>query len=472
MAMTSLAQQMMDKPHTYAIAPAGCGKTQTIVEMVALNESGKQLILTHTHAGVQSLAKRLRKHKVSTSSYHLETIAGWSLRLARSYPSTSGFSKPFPNEKGDWEAVLQGVTCLVSLGFMKDVLCASYSGVIVDEYQDCTQEQHALILALSSILPCRILGDPLQGIFNIGKHTVLVDWNHDIHPHFAEIPHDPQPYRWQGKNPALGAWLMEARQNLLAKLPISLNTAPVAWVKPSSSPNNGALWNVLRKTGTIVAIHPKNTHPNACHKLASQLKGNFQSLEEMEAKDLLKWADRLDTSSGGKRACEIIDFASECSTKVSTALKTIKQKFEKADTPDFSRLKSSTEIASRLSQVVNQDGFSGVIDVLKMMRSIPESSLYRADLWHSMLQAIELYQTGKYESLREAAWHARQRQKNIGRTEYPRIISRTLLIKGLEYDHGILLDAHLFDRKNLYVALTRASTSLTILSESHILKPR
>jgi hypothetical protein len=36
----------------------------------------------------------------------------------------------------------------------------------VDEYQDCSLDQHELICLLSEILPCRILGDPLQGIFS------------------------------------------------------------------------------------------------------------------------------------------------------------------------------------------------------------------------------------------------------------------------------------------------------------------
>lgn len=39
----------------------------------------------------------------------------------------------------------------------------------------------------------------------------------------------------------------------------------------------------------------------------------------------------------------------------------------------------------------------------------------------------------------------------------------------LEFDHAIILDADSFDRKNLYVALTRASKTVTIISNSSVL---
>lgn len=45
-------------------------------------------------------------------------------------------------------------------------------------------------------------------------------------------------------------------------------------------------------------------------------------------------------------------------------------------------------------------------------------------------------------------------------------MSRTLLIKGLEFDHTVILDADEHDAKNFYVAATRPTRSLTICSAS------
>lgn len=60
---------------------------------------------------------------------------------------------------------------------------------------------------------------------------------------------------------------------------------------------------------------------------------------------------------------------------------------------------------------------------------------------------------------------ARDSLRHAGRRERRRIISRTLLVKGLEYDHVIIADAGNHAEVNdLYVALTRARKSIHILA--------
>ena len=44
-------------------------------------------------------------------------------------------------------------------------------------------------------------------------------------------------------------------------------------------------------------------------------------------------------------------------------------------------------------------------------------------------------------------------------------------MKGLEFDHVVVLDADGFDARNLYVALTRGAKSLTIVSRDKIITP-
>src|SRR5688572_11930398 len=105
----------MAQQRACVIAPAGCGKTHTIAQMIELCDSGVQLILTHTHAGVQSLAKRLKTLKIPSNLYRLDTIMGWALRLALSYPQITGFSKAFPDTHADWHTISIGVTHLLSL---------------------------------------------------------------------------------------------------------------------------------------------------------------------------------------------------------------------------------------------------------------------------------------------------------------------------------------------------------------------
>ena len=67
-------------------------------------------------------------------------------------------------------------------------------------------------------------------------------------------------------------------------------------------------------------------------------------------------------------------------------------------------------------------------------------------------------------------YHAefRYRGRPVGRK---RLIGTTSLVKGLEFDHAIVLDAGCLSRKELYVALTRGAKSLTIVSSVPILSP-
>ena len=53
---------LLSKQNGAIIAPAGHGKTEMIADIVLASE-GKQLLLTHTNAGVDALKKRLNAKK-------------------------------------------------------------------------------------------------------------------------------------------------------------------------------------------------------------------------------------------------------------------------------------------------------------------------------------------------------------------------------------------------------------------------
>ena len=65
----------------------------------------------------------------------------------------------------------------------------------------------------------------------------------------------------------------------------------------------------------------------------------------------------------------------------------------------------------------------------------------------------------------------RDRLRHGGRGERRLIASRTLLVKGLEFDHVIIADVQNFtDPRQLYVALSRARKSVTVIGKSPILR--
>jgi DNA helicase-2/ATP-dependent DNA helicase PcrA len=65
----------------------------------------------------------------------------------------------------------------------------------------------------------------------------------------------------------------------------------------------------------------------------------------------------------------------------------------------------------------------------------------------------------------------REQSRLIGRPLAKRSVGSTLLLKGLEADISVILNAEALNARNLYVAMTRGSSSVVICSSSPILNP-
>ncbi len=465
--MADISSMLAEAERAYLIAAAGYGKTEEIAKAVALSTNGRQLVLTHTHAGVRSLRNRFKALGVPSSNYHLDTIAGWALRSAASYPTRSGITDSTPT--GDaWKEVYQASANLLDEPFFRQVLQISYAGVYVDEYQDCVASQHRLILGISEILPCRILLDPLQGIFDFQRDDPIVKWKVDIEPNFQKLPELTTPWRWRIGNRQLGNWLSAFRHALLRGESIDLRKSPVQWL-PKNPTNQRQTCFDFVKTGekSVVAIHK---WPQSAHRFASRLRGTFTSMEEMESKDLLTWSSEIDQFEGTARVVAIIDFAAKCMTRVSSELRSARNSFEKGKMPNIASYKKHQNVIQALLAVTSTNDLAPVLSALHLIGQIDGAVLYRRELWNEMPRAIRAYQTGDFDSLQDAAWHIRDQARRYGRKVDYRTVARTLLIKGLEFDHAIVLDAdQLDDAKNLYVAMTRGAKSLVVLSKSPII---
>lgn len=472
--MATDAHRLAQARRAYLVAPAGFGKTYLIAETVTKCCDQAQLLLTHTHAGVRAMRSHLEEMGCPRNLYRVETISGWALRYASAYPATSGVGADFqPTDSSHWRQVYRGAVKVLQVPAVQDVVRISYAGVFVDEYQDCTRSQHALALALAKILPCRILGDPLQGIFDFEADPL--DWETDVEPEFEKLPQLHTPYRWKGKNEGLGQWLTHVRTVLQDGASLDLRRLPpgVSWRPLEYPPQNAqrdACWDVFRPLETSAAIH-EGTRANACHYLARTLNGKFQCMEPIECKDLFTHAHEVGEASGGQRAASLIDFTAVCLTKVRGELKTIRKHLDQGPAGRGTGPRKHLDVLEKLKLVADSDGLSPVLPALDAIRGIKGATLYRRELWDAFRKSIVEFETGEHESLALAARHIRDITRHAGRHAEKCTVSRTLLVKGLEYDHAVVLDADSLDRRQLYVALTRASRSLTILSQEEVLEP-
>jgi len=467
----SIAEALHEASKGLVVAPAGHGKTHLIASAVINYGNGRQLILTHTHAGVDSIRSKLRRLGSGTKNIHVETIDGFVLRYVSSYPCTCGWTGSIAQV--DWSNLLKCGVLLFQNDFVRQIVKSTYSGVYVDEYQDCSLEQHSIVKELIKVVPVRVLGDHLQGIFNF-KNNILVDWERDVKGTFDIVGELVTPWRWENAgNPELGRWLSTIRQCLIDRQAVDLSNMPacVRLVKTASSQDviKGcySVISRLQDKETLVIIGtPEN--PHFTHHIAQRLSGSCGVVEPLDSKDLKEMVAKLMEADVYRKAISLLSFAIVCfsgitETSLGPELKALKKN-------GLPKRKKPTCITGPLMQFIEKNDLRSMITLVESFRAFPESHLYRKELYFAILQTIS-------ESLRsdatltEALVNVRENTRRLGRRLPRKAIARTLLVKGLEFDHAIVLNADKFDSKNLYVALTRAGKTVTIMSPIDVLTP-
>jgi DNA helicase-2/ATP-dependent DNA helicase PcrA len=464
----------------YVVAPAGHGKTYLIAASTARSDQ-RQLILTHTHAGVNALRAKMRALGVSDRLYRIDTIASWSLRLALSYRETSGWTEERPADNARWSALYEAVARLLDQGFIRRIVSASYGGLYVDEYQDCSIAQHGIVLKLARDLPCRILGDPLQGIFDFDGQA-SIEWTRDIEDHFERLGALEVPHRWDqvGAND-LGTWLRDARTRLEGGQPIDLNAdrpPSVRYIHGAAdaqglvqTQGNTCRYFDCASAHKVIAIHKGSQEYKAkCHTLSRNLGGRFSSIEEVEGKDLFSFIRKVENAgTDADRLKEIIAFAKRCMTAVDANLPAGTRRGERVNIQANTRNPQAARMANDYLAAPNADAARSFLLALKKTDAV---TIVRSDLFHRALGALGKNALHPELSLSEAAemyqGEFRYKGRPVGRRK---LIGTTLLVKGLEFDHAIILDATSLSRKELYVALTRGARSLTIISSNSVLDP-
>ncbi len=456
------------------IAPAGHGKTEMVVEMIAAF-SGKQLVLTHTNAGVDAIQKRINKYGVSTGKCSVMTIAAFCMRWVYAYHWTADIDMNLSSfnraeQEKYYSQLYSGALNLLSHGWVGDILKASYTGVIVDEYQDCTLIQHSIIKQINEYLPVKVLGDPLQGIF--GFKDPIVDWNN---LGYEIINVETYPWRWKKTNPVLGEYLSRLRKLILPTLDgeecsIEIRSTDGFLKTIAQDSFNGyALLPEIRRYNSVLFLTKwEREQLEICHKMP----GIFQQDEKQDCVELFKYAETFDNYSGVQLLLAVLKFVSLCATQVSAECGSYIKRLE-SGSMDFSRIRKNPELGILLQSLGNSKTHSALSDALRWFMETNIFKFYRSELYREMLRCIALSKSREISFYDSARLIRSDLSLQKRYTDFKYLSSRTLLSKGLEFDCVIIDTCRCLTAKEFYVAMTRAKQMVYVIisQPTLVLKP-
>lgn len=483
--------EFLNDPKGVLIAPAGLGKTYSIAQMISLVEAEKpQLILTHTHAGIASLKKKFREQGIPSKKYTIETICGFLQRYVLTLCKRT--EVPNQEDKNFFQQIVKIAEHLFSKPAVMRVVTQSYSHLYVDEYQDCTLDQHKIIMLMSEELPTHLLGDPLQGIFDFAQP--IVDFEKDLlsfkHYDFLQIP-----WRWKnaGKE-TLGELILDMRQSLLNNRSANLVTNKEAgyFIHNVQIQQRqefflhmlGPFLNVLsQRSNSILVIFPsyidckgipRGTVSDRCSaKPQIDVLNEFTLIEAIDDTSYYKCAKSLDyllenlprARKPYKRLSDILD---DLSFKNSDITDWISDKRVKVKRDNTKKVKAEA-LSNVVSSIIKCPSYRTLIELFTMIKSDLRWKAKRADIFSSVFRCLKMANENATSVLEEMKKH-KNRIRQVGRRIEGHCIGTTLLTKGLEFDTVVLIEADkMKSSKDFYVAISRACKEVHIFTTSSTL---
>ena len=409
----------------------------------------------------------MKKFGVASDQVVVRTIDSWSYDLIAHFPDLAGLAVPAAPDWSKSAEYHRAAARAATTSAVGRMLKVSYTHLFIDEYQDCLVDQHELVLALAATVPTAVFGDPLQSLFNFSKNHP-VDWDSDVLPNFPATEIDHRPRRWEPDHQALGAWLVGIRHSLLNGLPINLMSAPVRWV-PRNDPRSyvQVCYNALRLEGTIAVLG--QFRPD-CVKAASALGGTYSVMEAIDEKVTMTLAKKIDAEKGATVAKAVVEFAIACTSGLPSHISAAKRK-QLGEGKSFSTRSAELQPAYEAVVQVRSDPTPATVrTALDLLRKLPKVTVHCREAWDEISQSVAVAGTDGCTVV-EALHRTRNHSRVIGRRPTARVVSRPLLVKGLEYDHAIILNPEKYSAQELYVALTRGSKSVTMISDTAVLPP-
>ena len=223
-----------------------------------------------------------------------------------------------------------------------------------------------------------------------------------------------------------------------------------------------ACLEAMKLKGRLVVIaDPTNEGMRA--KIARGLaKHGFANIEPVDCKRLFRCAAALEKAADCERLKVALEFLQRCMIGLGQAeyLKAI-----------ASRAKGGRRGAARFGDLVDigiavgkPNGIVAVLDLFEQFALLEETHLFRGEMFAAMRSALKMLIAGHVQNLEDGVRRVQNRLRHAGRRIGLRSVGSTLLVKGLEFEHAVIVHSPNMNHKDWYVALTRATQSVKVLS--------
>jgi hypothetical protein len=475
-------------------APAGCGKTYEAVSCAIdlaaqLPPHQEVLLLAHTNVAVAEFKRRSRRERARV---HATTLDAFALALVSPYAAALGFASPLLPGNGAGEVPFhdlapKALELLRRAPSIGRVVRGHYPVVLLDEHQDARRDQHDLAVELGRGGRVRIFGDPMQAIYDFGDE-LLIAWEDVASPDAHAALEDPQ--RWPDV-PELGTWLLGARDALRAGDPLPLDDAPecvrvihVAGLDDVPNVNSDRvtppivadLGQCLREheAGSTVVLARNNAHVRG---LFSAVRGSLVVHEGVDFTAAYAALGAAETHLGDPMAMAraIVDLLQRTCRGLTAQLRA---------QLDASLLRDRVDRGNRRRILPLLDAFEPLYGspdmrtwcgaIARILRQPPD--WLKIDLPAS-LRLLAGLRPDREETARAALDAAVQHRHDAGSVPI-RSASTIHKAKGQEFDHVILAHCSRSPfpdrpdaRRLMYVALSRARRSITILASAEAPSP-
>jgi len=309
----------------------------------------------------------------------------------------------------------------------------------------------------------------MQAIFGWPGNK-LADWNNHVCKHFPLVGELSIPWRWRNaETEGFGRWLLDVRHRLKEGEPVDLDTAPaeVSWIHLDGTEDRvrqlrAAQTRAPTRNGTALIIGDSRSPPSQ-QLFASQIPGAV-TIEAVDLRDLVQFARSLGFQ-GADALQKVANFAASVMTGVGAA--DLLRRVSVLERGTERRQASDVE---RAAMVFNAERTPpAMVDLLVEIGKDGGVRTHRPAVLRACIKALQGCDGTEGNTFHETAMRAREQNRLLGRPLPRRAVGSTLLLKGLEAEVSVILNAAELDAQNLYVAMTRSSHRLAVYSNAKIL---